>query len=207
MAELLDVAPMSLRKLSARRALVLERDQRITAEPWRIEEMTTIRSYRWIWTSAVASGCGTLAHIGLMELKSGLHLLPQFDPATALLDTLSPLFARAMHDGAPLWLLSQLNGAFLIGLLFGRFFHRLPGGSGVAKGFLLGLAGWLLLGIGLFPAIGLGPFATSLGLGAGPALFSLAMVEAYSVVLGAVYAALQRPDQKIEPGRGDSNHT
>lgn len=171
-----------------------------------IEEMTTIRSYRWIWTSAVASGCGTLAHIGLMELKSGLHLLPQFDPASALLDSLKPLFTRAMQDGAPLWLLSQLNGAFLIGLLFGRFFHRLPGGSGVAKGFLLGLAGWLLLGIGLFPAIGLGPFATSLGLGAGPALFSLAMVEAYSVVLGAVYAALQGPDQKIEVGRGDGGH-
>lgn len=157
-----------------------------------------MRSYRWIWTSVVASGCGTLAHMGLMALKTTLHLLPQFDPSSALRDTLSPLFANVMHDEAPLWLLSQLNGAFLIGLLFGRFFHRLPGRSGLAKGFLLGLAGWLLLGAVLFPAVGFGPFAMALGLGAGPALFSLAMVEAYSLVLGAVYAALQRSDHETE---------
>ncbi|CCD95043.1 conserved membrane hypothetical protein [Bradyrhizobium sp. ORS 375] len=131
--------------------------------------------------------------MALMELKTALHILPQFDPSSALLKTLSPLFANVTHVQAPLWLLSQLNGAFLIGLLFGRFFHRLPGRSGLAKGFLLGLAGWLLLGIVLFPAIGLGPFGLSLGLGAGPALFSLAMIEAYSLVLGAVYAVLQRP--------------
>ncbi|CCE03458.1 DUF6789 family protein [Bradyrhizobium sp. STM 3809] len=157
--------------------------------------MTMKRSYRWIASSLLASGCGTLAHMGLMELKSGLHILPQFDPASALLAALSPLFANVTHVHAPLWLLSQLNGAFLIGLLFGYFFHRLPGRSGLAKGFLLGLAGWLLLGLGLFPAIGLGPLGISLGLGAGPAVFSLAMVEAYSLVLGVVYAALQRPAQ------------
>ncbi|WP_064742419.1 DUF6789 family protein [Bradyrhizobium sp. ORS 375] len=155
--------------------------------------MTIKHSYRWIGSSLVASGCGTLAHMALMELKTALHILPQFDPSSALLKTLSPLFANVTHVQAPLWLLSQLNGAFLIGLLFGRFFHRLPGRSGLAKGFLLGLAGWLLLGIVLFPAIGLGPFGLSLGLGAGPALFSLAMIEAYSLVLGAVYAVLQRP--------------
>jgi hypothetical protein len=159
--------------------------------------VTRTRSYRWIWTSLVASGCGTLAHLGLMELKTRLHLLPQFDPSSALRSTLSPLLATALHAEAPLWLLSQLNGAFLIGLLFGRFFHRLPGRSGLAKGFLLGLAGWLLLGFALFPAVGFGPFALSLGLGAGPALFSLAMVEAYSLVLGAVYAALQRSNPEI----------
>ncbi len=163
--------------------------------------MTKKRSYRWIWTSVLASGCGTLAHMGLMELKNGLHVLPQFDPSAALRSTLSPLFANVLHDQAPLWLISQLNGAFLIGLLFGRFFHRLPGRSGLAKGFVLGLAGWLLLGSILFPAIGFGPFAVSLGLGAGPALFSLAMVEAYSVVLGIVYAALQTPDHEIEDRR------
>ncbi|MCL8488587.1 MULTISPECIES: DUF6789 family protein [Bradyrhizobium] len=155
--------------------------------------MTMTRSYRWIGSSLVASGCGTLAHMGLMELKTALHILPQFDPSSALLETLPPLFANVTHVQAPVWLLSQLNGAFLIGLLFGYVFHRLPGRSGLAKGFLLGLAGWLLLGIVLFPAIGLGPFGISLGLGAGPGLFSLAMVEAYSLVLGVVYAALQRP--------------
>ncbi|MGJ4949987.1 DUF6789 family protein [Bradyrhizobium sp. HKCCYLS20291] len=162
----------------------------------RVDATRTKRSYRWIWSSLVASGCGTLAHMGLMQLKTALHVLPQFDPSSALLDTLSPLLLDVTHVQAPLWLLSQLNGAFIIGLLFGHFFHRLPGRSGLAKGFLLGLAAWLLLGIALFPAIGLGPFGLSLGLGAGPALFSLAMVEAYSLVLGVVYAALQTPRQE-----------
>ncbi|NPU63734.1 hypothetical protein HL667_01855 [Bradyrhizobium sp. 83012] len=168
---------------------------------------TRSRFLRWIWTSVVASGCGTLAHLALMELKRWTHLLPQFDPSSAIRDALSPMLADATPHEPALWLASQLNGAFLIGLLFGRVFHRLPGRSGVAKGFVLGLAGWLLLGIVLFPAIGFGPFATSLGLGAGPALFSLAMVEAYSLVLGAVYAALQTPDQSHDPPRAQGPAT
>jgi hypothetical protein len=196
---------MSLCKLSGLRAHLIEQDQSIVMGFRRVDAMTMTRSYRWVWTSVVASGCGTLAHMGLMELKAALHLLPRFDPSSALRSTLSPLFADTTHLQAPLWLLSQLNGAFLIGLLFGRFFHRLPGRSGLAKGFLLGLAGWLLLGLALFPAVGFGPFAMSLGLGAGPALFSLAMVEAYSLVLGAVYAALQRSDPEIEPQRGQDH--
>jgi hypothetical protein len=48
----------------------------------------------------------------------------------------------------------------------------------------------------LFPALGFGVFALSLGLGAGPALFSFAMVQAYSLILGVVYAALQLPDKQ-----------
>jgi hypothetical protein len=91
-----------------------------------------------------------------------------------------------------------LNGATLIGLLFGRFFNHLPGRSGLTKGFVLGVAGWLLIGLVLFPAIGLGIFAHFPGLGFGPALFSFAMVEAYSLVLGAVYASLQGPTIKLD---------
>ena len=39
----------------------------------RNDAMTMTRSYRWIGSSLVASGCGTLAHMGLMELKTALH--------------------------------------------------------------------------------------------------------------------------------------
>jgi len=41
-----------------------------------------------------------------------------------------------------------------------------------------------------FPLLGLGLFATNLDLGIEPALFSLAMLLTYSIVLGSVYAAL-----------------
>jgi hypothetical protein len=41
-----------------------------------------------------------------------------------------------------------------------------------------------------FPLLGLGLLASGLDLGIQPALFSLAMLLTYSVVLGCVYAAL-----------------
>ncbi len=149
----------------------------------------------WIWKSLLASLCGTLAHGALMELKRRAGWLPGFDPAAALQAAMLDLLPPAIPSGLAPWLVSQLNGATIIGLLFGRFFHRVPGRGGLAKGFVLGMAAWLLLGAALFPALGLGPFAASLGLGAWPALFALAMIQAYSLVLGLVYAALARDDK------------
>jgi hypothetical protein len=145
--------------------------------------------FGWIWKSIVASICGSLAHAVLMAGKARSGLLPDFDPSTALQMKLAPLFAHLPVAGAEPWLLSQLNGATIIGLLFGRFYHHLPGDSGLAKGFLLGFAGWLLLSLILFPWLGFGAFGGSLA----TAAFSLAMVQAFSLVLGSVYAALQRP--------------
>jgi hypothetical protein len=47
-------------------------------------------------------------------------------------------------------------------------------------------------GVSFFPLVGLGLFAWDIGLGIKPTLFSLAMVEAYSVVMGTVFALLNR---------------
>ena len=49
------------------------------------------------------------------------------------------------------------------------------------------------MGLLFFPLLGLGLFAIGAGLGIWPALFSLAMLLTYSVVLGIVYAALHGP--------------
>jgi hypothetical protein len=174
-----------LRQIKTERAIFIC----IAAMEWR-------RHFDWIWKSIVASGCGSLVHLLLMEFKTRTGLLPGFDPSTALEAALSRVLADAIPLNIAPWLFSQLNGATLIGLLFGRFFHLLPGGSGLAKGFILGVAGWLVLTMVLFPALGFGVFAFSLGLGVGPTVFSLAMVQAYSLVLGVVYAALQRREFK-----------
>jgi hypothetical protein len=48
----------------------------------------------------------------------------------------------------------------------------------------------------------LGQFAGKLDLGVWPAVFSLAMLLAYSVVLGVVYAALNSWDEMASPRTG-----
>jgi hypothetical protein len=93
------------------------------------------------------------------------------------------------------WLLSFLNGMTILGFLFARINGLLPGKSGAAKGVTFGLFGWVFMGLIFFPAIGLGPFAIGVGSGPGPALLSLVMLQAYSIVLGTVYGLLDPANQ------------
>jgi uncharacterized membrane protein YagU involved in acid resistance len=89
-------------------------------------------------------------------------------------------------------MISYLNGMTIVGLLFGASYRLLPGKYGITKGLLVGVLVWLIMGLVFFPLIGLGFFALDIGLGFKPTLFSLAMVEVYSVVMGTVFAALNR---------------
>ena len=88
------------------------------------------------------------------------------------------------------WLISYLNGSTAAGFAFARLYGRLPGNSGLIKGFIAGVLGWLAMDLIFFPLLGLGPFAMQLGLGLRPALFSLGMMLTYSVVMGAVYGMI-----------------
>jgi hypothetical protein len=143
----------------------------------------------WIWKSAIAGFCGSAAHTLLMYLKSRTGLLPAFQPYESLQLALGQLTGSRVHPLIP-WALSFLNGSIILGFCFGRIYPWLPGHSGAAKGVTFGILGWVMMGSVFFPLLGLGPFATGLDLGIGPALFSLAMLLTYSVVLGVVYAAL-----------------
>ena len=102
-----------------------------------------------------------------------------------------------VHPIVP-WVLSFLNGSTILSFAFDRLYPHLPGQSGMAKGLAFGIVGWLAMGLVFFPLIGLGPFAAGVGLGIQPALFSLAMILAYSLVLGAVYGAL---DARASPSK------
>ncbi len=102
---------------------------------------------------------------------------------------LGRLTGANVHPVVP-WALSFLNGSTLLGFGFGRFYSRLPGESGVAKGVAFGVLGLGGDGLVFFPLLGLEPFAASLDRGIWPAMFSLAMLLTYSVILGIVYAAL-----------------
>lgn len=142
-----------------------------------------------LWKSIVAGLCGSIAHSLLMYLKSWAGLLQSFQPYEALQAALSDVIGTAINPVLP-WVLSFLNGSTILSFAFGNFYRRLPGEVGAIKGLVFGLAGWMVMGLIFFPMIGLGLFALQVGLGVLPALFSLAMIMAYSITLGVVYDAL-----------------
>jgi hypothetical protein len=155
----------------------------------------------WIWKAAVAGFCGSAAHTLLMYLKSRFGLLPAFQPYESLQAALVHLTGGQVHPAIP-WALSFLNGATVLGFCFGRIYAWLPGGNGATKGVTFGILGWAVMGLVFFPLLGLGLFASKLDLGIWPALFSLAMLLTYSVVLGVVYAALNSGHEAAPPRAG-----
>jgi hypothetical protein len=82
-----------------------------------------------IWKSLAAGLCGSAAHTGLMFLKSWMGWLPSFHPYEDLQQILSHLVGGSVHPLVP-WALSFLNGAVVLGILFGRTYRLLPGRSG-----------------------------------------------------------------------------
>jgi hypothetical protein len=149
---------------------------------------------RNLLSSFLAGAGATLVHVTLMVAKHRAGILPGFEPY----DDMQRLLASA--SGWSLeppwsWLLPYVNGALVLGFVFGRLFAYLPGRTAVAKGAAFGLAAWLAMGLGFFPLAGRGLFAAGLGLGAGPAALSLAMLMIYAIVMSLLYAGLtkQRP--------------
>ncbi len=124
-----------------------------------------------------------------MFLKSWMGWLPSFHPYEDLQQVLSHLAGSSVHPLVP-WALSFLNGAVVLGILFGRLYRVLPGRSGAVRGLVFGVFGWIAVGGLLFPMLDQGLFAARAGLGVRPALFSLAMLLTYSVVMGTAYSAL-----------------
>jgi hypothetical protein len=142
-----------------------------------------------IWKSLIAGLCGSAAHTGLMFLKSWLGLLPSFNPYQDLQQALNRLVGGSVDPLVP-WALSFLNGAVVLGILFGRGYRLLPGRSGAVKGLVFGVFGWIAMGMLFFPILGRGLFATGAGLGLLPALFSLLMLLTYGIAMGVAYSAL-----------------
>jgi hypothetical protein len=145
----------------------------------------------WVWKVALAGLCGSVTHTLLMFGKTQLGILESFQPYESLQMALGQWTGEYIHPLLP-WLLSYLNGSTAAGFAFANLYQHLPGGSGPTKGFIAGVLGWLAMDLIFFPLLGMGPFATRLGLGLWPALFSLGMILAYSVVMGLVYSKIER---------------
>ena len=142
-----------------------------------------------IWRSLAAGLCGSGAHFCLMFVKSRAGLLPSFQPYDDLQRVLSNLVGYSVYPWLT-WLMSFLNGAVVLGLLFGRIYRLLPGRIGAVKGLTFGLLGWTLMGLVFFPLLGRGFFALDAGLGVRPALFSLLMLLTYGSIMGIAFSAL-----------------
>jgi hypothetical protein len=142
-----------------------------------------------IWKSFAAGLCGSAAHTGLMLLKSRMGWLPSFHPYEDLQQALSQVVGGSVDPLVP-WALSFLNGAVVLGIVFGRSYRLLPGRSGAAKGFVFGVLGWIAMGVLFFPMLGRGLFATGAGLGPLPALFSLLMLLSYGIIMGIAFSTL-----------------
>ena len=144
------------------------------------------------WKTIAAGLCGSIAHSGLMALKSWAQILPGFEPYNDLQAVLTSLIGNSVNPLIP-WALSYFNGSVVLGFLFGQFYRRLPGRTALAKGTVFGLGIWMVMGLAFFPVLGKGPFAMNAGLGLKPTFFSLLMVLIYSITMGAVYAVLGLP--------------
>ena len=148
--------------------------------------------------SSVLAGLGaTTVHIALMEFKHRAGILPGFEPYEDLQRMLSSMTTHAFEP--PLsWLLSYINGALILGFVFGQLFVHLPGRTAVAKGAVFGFAAWLVMGLGMLPLTGRGIFARDLGLGGLPALLMLVMLMIYATVMSLLYAWLTRSGRRPE---------
>lgn len=118
-----------------------------------------------------------------MFLKSWMGWLPSFHPYEDIQQALSGLVGGAVSPAIPS-ALSFLNGAVVLGIPFVRLYRVLPGRS---KRVHLRLHGDGRL---LFPVLDQGPFTAQAGLGARPALFSLAVLLTCSMIMGIAYATL-----------------
>jgi Family of unknown function (DUF6789) len=145
----------------------------------------------WIWKSLIAGLCGAIAHTLLIYLKSRAGWLPSFQPYQALQATLHELVGSHVPTIVP-WAISYVNSMTVVGFLFGSSYRLLPGRHGITKGFWAGVLVWLIMGAVFFPLVGLGLFAWDVGQGIKPTLFSFTMVQAYSSVMGKVFALLNR---------------
>jgi len=153
---------------------------------------------RRLFFSILAGFGATSVHLALMALKRSAGVLPEFDPYEDLQRLLSAATAGSFQP--PSWLLAYLNGALILGFVFGRIFPYLPGRSALARGAAFGFAAWLCLGLGLLPLAGRGIFGIDLNLGFSPAALMLAMVMIYAITMSLLYGWLMTESAENERG-------
>lgn len=141
--------------------------------------------------SAISGAAGTAAQWLLMGGRHWLGILPGFEPYDALQSFLIRTVGVALPPGM-VWALTFINGALIWSSIFSWAYDVIPGRTAVVKGAVVTVFAWLVVGLGIFPLIGLGVFAREAEAGARPAVLMLVMLTAYCMTLSFVYARLRR---------------
>ena len=89
------------------------------------------------------------------------------------------------------WVLHFIIGTLLWGIGFAILYRHLPGKGAVARGIVFGIGAWLLMMLVPMPMAGAGLFGMKMGMMA--PVMTLVLHLIWGAVLGAVYAALDRP--------------
>ena len=74
----------------------------------------------WVWKSLVAGFCGMLVHFAFMYIKTRAGLLPSFQPYERLQSFLSELVGTDVPAIVP-WALSLVNGMAILGSCLAAF--------------------------------------------------------------------------------------
>ena len=154
---------------------------------------------RNFFSSLLAGFGATTVHVALMAIKHRAGILPDFEPYEDLQRLLSSMTARSLESPFS-WLLPYINGALILGFVFGKLFIHLPGRTAIAKGGAFGFATWLVMGLGFLPLAGRGVFARELGLGGWPAALMFVMLMIYAIVMSLLYAWLTAPPRTKAEG-------
>jgi hypothetical protein len=132
--------------------------------------------------SFVAAAVATFVLSILMVAKAQMGLMPELDVIRML--------AGQMNAGpATGWVMHLLIGVVGYGLAHALVFRRLPFGSHVMRGVLLGLAGWVVMMIAVMPMAGAGLLGLNLGPEAPVATLMLHVI--FGLALGVSYCFLQ----------------
>lgn len=144
--------------------------------------------------AVIAGVCGSSTQSALMASRDSLGILPGFQPYTDIQRLLFELIGGSAPSAMQM-VLPFVSGALIWSSIFAWAYPQIPGTTPLAKGFAVALFAWLLTGVVIFPLIGKGLFAVSVGAGLGPALLMFVMLSAYCFVLSLVYGWLRQEGQ------------
>ena len=134
--------------------------------------------------AVIAAFVATVVLSVMMLIKGAMGVLPQLDIAAMLATMMGSPGSIGLG-----WLAHFVIGTVGYGVAFAVLAAAIPVRSPVAKGVVLGLAGWLMMMIVVMPMAGAGLFALNIGIAA--AVMTAVLHVVFGAVLGWVFQALR----------------